>query len=304
MKKSEIRKDYLLEKYVIMAPGRGGRPRQLADCNLDERVDSPFTPDKIGQDRIIDAVGRRDERVISIANIFPAVSRDNRRAYGAHEVIIETPFANRPLADLPLGNFLNAFKLFARRTKALMKDPKISYILCMKNEGVKSGASIRHAHSQIMALELLPPQIAEESRLNAAYRAEHGRDFFDDLISREMASSRRVFSDRHFAAFTPYASAYHYEIWIVARRRVDNISRLNGAELASLAALLKKVLGKIDRLGLSYNFFCHQSVSDPHQRFCLKIQPRDSVWGGLELGSGIVVNSVLPETAARYYRGK
>jgi len=53
---------------------------------------------------------------------------------------------------------------------------------------------------------------------------------------------------------------------------------------------------------LSFNFFLHQIISDRDQHFYLKIQPRDSVWAGVELGSGLVVNSISPEIAAKFYR--
>jgi hypothetical protein len=38
--------------------------------------------------------------------------------------------------------------------------------------------------------------------------------------------------------------------------------------------------------------------------FCLKIEPRGSVWAGVELDAGLIINSVPPEEAAQYYRKK
>ena len=66
--------------------------------------------------------------------------------------------------------------------------------------------------------------------------------------------------------------------------------------------MLKKILIKLDELGLSYNYFLHQVVSDHDQHFYLKIQPRENIWAGIELGSGLVVNSIPPEEAAKFYR--
>ena len=65
---------------------------------------------------------------------------------------------------------------------------------------------------------------------------------------------------------------------------------------------MKKILKKLHSLGLSYNYFMHQAVSNKDQHFYIKIQPRDSVWAGVELGSGLVINSVPPEVAAEFYR--
>ena len=74
------------------------------------------------------------------------------------------------------------------------------------------------------------------------------------------------------------------------------------AEFSSFAKALKLILSKLNKLGLSYNYFCHQVISDKDQHFYLKIQPRDSIWAGVELGSGLVINSISPETAAKFYR--
>lgn len=302
MLKSEIRKDYLLDRYVIMTPSRGKRPHQLVSKTVVRNQDSPFTPENLKHHRLLDSIGRGPERIVAIKNIFPAVTLDNPKAYGAQEVIVETPDPSLQLADLSAAHLERLFKMYARRTKALSAYPKLEYVLCLKNEGIKSGASLHHAHSQMFASQVLPPLLKEEARLVAEYHQETGRNFYADLIKKEMKSPRKIFEDKHMAVFAPYASQYHYEAWIFSKRPVDNIARLTSLEIASAAKFLKKILVKLKDLDLSYNYFCHQVVSNRHQHFCLKIEPRDSVWGGVELGSGMVVNSVLPEKAARFYR--
>jgi galactose-1-phosphate uridylyltransferase len=66
--------------------------------------------------------------------------------------------------------------------------------------------------------------------------------------------------------------------------------------------MLKKILIKLNELNLSFNYFLHQVISDDTQHFYLKIQPRDSVWAGVELGSGLVINSLPPEEAAEFFK--
>ena len=77
---------------------------------------------------------------------------------------------------------------------------------------------------------------------------------------------------------------------------------LNKEERHSWAKILKKILGKINKLGLPYNFYFHQTIFDEDQHLYMKIVPRGSVWAGVEVGSGIVINPVSPEQAAEYYR--
>ncbi|MCD4693953.1 galactose-1-phosphate uridylyltransferase, partial [bacterium] len=85
------------------------------------------------------------------------------------------------------------------------------------------------------------------------------------------------------------------------KRHVDNISLLNEKEFSSFAKALKKILKKLNSLDLSFNFFLHNVISDKNQHLYLKIEPRDSVWAGVELGSGLVINSIPPEEAAKFY---
>ncbi len=302
MRQSEIRKDYLLDNYVIISPGRSRRPRQLREATVKVSVESPFTPDKIASKLIIDSSGRGDGRVVAISNIYSAVSVKNKKAYGYQEVIIETPRPDIALGSLTTAHIERVLALYAKRTAELMKKSRIEYVLCFKNQGAAAGASIAHAHSQVFASSLLPPDVAEEARRAQLYHEENGHSYYADLITHELRSSRRIFEDKQIAVFAPYASAYHYEVWIMTKRQVDNISCLTLSERRSVAQALKSLLSFLGQLGVDYNFFCHQVVSNRHQHFCLKLQPRDSIWAGVELGSGLVINSMAPEQAAKDYR--
>jgi UDPglucose--hexose-1-phosphate uridylyltransferase len=109
-------------------------------------------------------------------------------------------------------------------------------------------------------------------------------------------------SDKNVLAFAPYASEYHYEAWVFPKRHLDNIAELNKNELKSFARALKLILHKLDSINVSFNFFLHNVISNQNQHFYIKIQPRESVWAGIELGSGLVINSIPPEQAAKFYR--
>lgn len=302
--KSEYRKHYLLNKYVIITPGRALRPRDTKEQTTIERTGAcHFCPEHIDAANIVDRINNgRDWKVLSLRNIYPAVTLDNDKAYGAQEVIIDTPDHVKELAEHDETHIAQVLRMYARRTDTLSRLPKIEYILCFKNQGAKSGASIIHSHSQIFATDILPPDINEELAAAQSYRVANGSCHYCDTIAKEMRSERRIWEDDHVAVFAPYASEYHYEAWISTKRHLDNITKLNDAELASFAKALKLVLVKLDQLNLSFNYFLHQVVSNHDQHFYLKIQPRDNVWGGIELGCGLIINSIPPEAAAAYYR--
>jgi len=311
IKNSEIRKAYLLDKYVIITPGRAKRPRDIKEQTVINRTGRcPFCPDQVEdyakkhKDYIKDKIKSEDGkwRVMAVANAFPAVTLDNDKAYGTQEVIIESRHHSRELSSLDVRHVEWVLRMFARRTAAISKNENIDYILCFKNQGSKAGASVVHAHSQVFATKILPPEIHEELGLAQSYRVKHKVCAYCDIIKKEMPGERKIYEDKWVAALAPYASEYHYEAWIFAKRHLDNITQLNDQEFRAFAKVYKLILEKLNALDLSFNVFLHQVVSNRDQHFYMKIQPRDSVWAGVELGSGLVINSVAPEAAAEYYR--
>jgi UDPglucose--hexose-1-phosphate uridylyltransferase len=238
-----------------------------------------------------------------INNIYPIVRPDNPNAYGHQEVVIDTPQHNVDFADLSIDHIATVLGVFGKRIRALEKDPKISHILAFKNHGGKAGASIAHAHSQIFASSFLPPHIIDKRRRAEGYRIQKGRCYYEDLIVREQRGPRWVTEDDHFMVFCPYASSYNYEAWVIPWRHVDNISNLSNTELYSLAEHTKRLLIRLEQIGLSYNLYAHQVVRDKNEHFYFRIAPRGDVWAGLELGSRLIVNTVPPEDAAKFYRG-
>jgi len=311
--KSELRKDYLLNKYVIITPGRAKRPRDISEQTVVRRDQKcVFCPEDVEKKLIVDSISGGKQgggasaswSVLTIKNKFPAVTITDKKAYGRQEVIIETPKHGVELGELSEAEIADVLRMYQKRTKALSENnSKLDYILIFKNSGSKAGASIMHSHSQIFATDIIPPDVQEEISAAEHYYAENKRNAYEDIIKKEIKGKRRIHSDKYAVAFCPYASQYHYEAWIFPRRFIDNITELNGEEISAFAKVLKHILQKLNSADIaSYNFFMHQVISNPNQYFYLKIQPRDSVWAGVELGSGIVINSVSPETAAKFYR--
>lgn len=240
--------------------------------------------------------------ILVLKNPFPAVSLDNPKAYGIQEVIIETPDHIKELEDLSLDHIVKILEIYAKRTKIISKNKKIEYILIFKNDGGRAGASLQHSHSQIFATDFLPPHLFDKSQKVQEYKLKYGTCVYCDVIKKERKSPRFVWEDENVIAFTPYASMYNYEIWILPKRHLDNIICLNQAEKKSLARILKRVLEKIGELGLPYNYYFHQVIHDENQHLYMKIVPRGSTWAGVEIGSGIIINPISPEEAAKFYR--
>ena len=308
MTKPEIRKDYIQEKYVILAPRRSGRPRDVktpapATIQTTAKGECVFCPQNIDSQKSILTVGDDKKwKIKVIANKFPAVTLDNPKAYGIQEVVIETPDHLAELEDLETEHIAKIFAVYAERTKKISENKKIEYILIFKNDGGSAGASLRHAHSQIFATQFLPPHLKDKSQRVQAYKLKHGLCVYCDVIKKESKGPRLVWENKQVIAFCPYAPMHNYEVWIMPKRHLDNITQLSVEERASFAEALKKILKKINKLGLPYNYYFHQVVNDEDQHLYLKVTPRGSVWAGVEIGSGLIINPITPEEAARFYR--
>jgi UDPglucose--hexose-1-phosphate uridylyltransferase len=153
-----------------------------------------------------------------------------------------------------------------------------------------------HSHSQIVTLPRIPSLVEAETDASKKYK----KCPYCDILRQEAKSERRIASNS-CVAFAPYASRYNYEAWIIPKRHINNITEMTDVELKDCAVLLKKILVKIKKLGISYNYFLHYG-HDLH--FHIEITPRRAVWAGFELSTDMIINSVSPESAASYYRAK
>jgi len=304
---SEIRKDYIQNKYVVIAPKRGSRPHDV-NQPAGAAKQCVFCPSQIDQNclvlKTITKTKAKEEpwAIKVIANKFPSVSIDNPKAYGYQEVVIETPNHLAELEDLSTDRIIEVLNIYSQRTKIISKDKKIDYILIFKNNGGAAGASLQHSHSQIFATKFLPPHLKDKSQRVQAYRLKHGSCVYCDVIKKERRKPRLIAEDKNVIAFCPWAPMHNYEVWVMPKRHIDNITQLTLAEKESFAKFLKKILKKINTMDLSYNYYFHQVVHDKDQHLYLKIIPRGPVWAGVEIGSGLIINSITPEASAKFYR--
>lgn len=303
----EIRKDYIQDKYVIIAPKRGQRPHDLEKPVSDNKSAGtkrcPFCPENLKNKKFTYLDGKKSSwQVVVFPNDFPAVSLINKKAYGLQEVVVETPLHQPELDDLSEIQIARVLTAYQARTQQISKNKNIEYILIFKNNGGKAGASLQHAHSQIFATQFLPPHLLDKSQKTQEYKVKTGHCVYCDVIAKEKNSPRLIYTDKYVTAIAPYASMHNYEVWILPNRHLDNICDLNTNEKKSFAKILKKILNKVTALGLPYNYYFHQVINDQDQHLYLKIKPRGSIWAGVEIGSGLIINPIAPEEAAKYYR--
>ena len=114
--KSEIRKSYFLNKYVIVTPLRALRPKDMKEKTIIRKdTKCPFCPKNINKNNVLSKIGKENNwQALSLKNIYPAVTLDNKKAYGIQEVIIETPTHNLKLGDLSEKQIEDVLRMHAR----------------------------------------------------------------------------------------------------------------------------------------------------------------------------------------------
>lgn len=301
---SEIRKHYFLDRFVVIAPKRNLRPDAFVGEVVSHKLETATSP-ALEKDHAVyqvrDHQGNWQVKVIN--NAYPSLTLDNANAYGKQEVIIETPDHNVEFSELSLEQIERVFQAYIARTATLMAMPGIRYVVVFKNDGPNAGASIAHAHSQIVALPLVPTHLEREARGVDDYVAEHGSCPYCDLIRWEQKQKERIiYEDDYVIAIAPYASSAPFGAWILPKGHVPTFAHLNAEQRHAVAKSLKQLCIKLDGAGMSFNFFLQDSLKAREHHFVLKIEPRSNTWGGFELATGVIFNAIPPEFAAEWYK--
>jgi UDPglucose--hexose-1-phosphate uridylyltransferase len=169
---------------------------------------------------------------------------------------------------------------------------------------------MQHPHSQLIATPVIPSQVRQ--RLHEALRHydDAGECMFCHFVEREMEDQTRiVMKSELFVAMEVFASATPFATYIFPLRHMATFGEITAAEISDLAGVLRTLLSKI-YVGLEnpdLNFMVRSGPSDyvgaRHFHWYVSVIPRLTRMAGFELGSGMFINSVLPEAAAEFLRG-
>jgi UDPglucose--hexose-1-phosphate uridylyltransferase len=324
----ELRHDPIVDRTVIIAPGRADRPREYeVEPSLTERADCPFCRGQEEQtppaSLTIPAAGDGPWRVRVVPNKYPALSAVNdaivdvrpselfasQPVAGGHEVVIESPRHVTRLGELSVDQWSHVLSAYQQRLEYWRGQDAIRYVSLFKNAGLSAGATLSHVHSQLIALPFVPRLIREELAGAETYFAAHQHNVFEAIVAAELADGRRIVKESDaFVAFCPFASRFSYETWVVPRAGVAPFERLDGAGKDQLAELMLGVLIRLEKLlgAAGYNYYLHTTPFDrsppAYYHWHLEICPRQAHLAGFELGSATYINPVPPEHAARHLR--
>lgn len=332
---SEIRYDRLFDKHVIIAPTRLRRPDPAIVCeDALSREECPFcegsehlAPHEIYayslNHRVANTPGWKT-RVVP--NLFKALQIEQNAqhhyglfeywdGFGAHEVIIDTPYHNMSMCELSAKELSYWFHTIIDRYKDLRRDRRLVSIFVFKNEGKNSGAFMSHNHSQLIALPFLPKERSDMLRRMIDYYQMHGSTLAGALLEHEMKDGNRVIEQHgKFISYCPYASSFAFETIITTVVDGVHMDKLSEMEIIELSMILQSTLNKLrEQLGVfHFNLsVCFAPLVDwdgvrsaDVDRLRIKIMPRLYNIGGFENTTGMMINPMAPEAAARLLRGE
>lgn len=315
---TELRVDRLTGRRVLFVSGRVARPRDFSegDHRAASQEDCPFceghelqTPKEIWALRqgLPDAAGWQ---IRVVPNRYP-ISED-------HELIIETSAHDADICNLPLAHVEEIIRVYRLRMEALSHKGRWSYLALFKNHGSAAGTSRAHPHSQLVGLSSVPPLIEKELKIAQQFHHERGCCLYCELIERELELKERVIeANEHLLIWSPQVARVPFECWILPRRHQPDFRALSDREAAALASALQQTLRRIRRalsgLDYAYNYYLHTAPLLPSgdagsksvarsYHWHLEIIPRLGRLAGLEWGTELYVNPLLPEEAAHKLR--
>ncbi len=324
----EFRKDPLTGRCIIVSTERAKRPQPLTDNSPSNSEPCPFCPGNENQTPPEVLAYREPQtkpnapgwNVRVVPNKYPAVTTGqpwpgrsglykSSDAPGVHEVIIEAADHLLSIASLDEAQLATVLRAYRDRILKLKEDPRWRCILIYKNQGAPAGATLEHCHSQLIALPMIPKQVAEEISAARAYFDSTGCCLYCDTVQQELSDRKRwVAESDRFIVLCPYASRFPYETWILPKFHSPYFESLGSDEWTKLARCLKETFIRLNRrLGNpSLNYILHSTPPDgtaaDYFDWHLEILPKLIQVAGFEWGSGSFINPVAPEDAARLLR--
>ena len=226
---------------------------------------------------------------------------------GAHEIVIESLRHGRRWSDFTPEEAAQAVELYRRRFGAVAGNLKVALTLLFRNEGLSFGAELPHPHAEIVGSAVVPAHVRH--RMDEAQRhfEKNNECVFCRMLEEELTQKKRLVAENeHFAAFVLFAALSPFHLWILPKRHTPAFQETTDAEGAALASLLRTVMRKIDG-GLNKPDYSFMIQSTPQDRgateafhWYLSLVVRVGRAAGFELGSGMFLNNVVPEEAARF----
>lgn len=326
---SEIRRDVIKDRWVIVAGNRSERPFDFAsgddsgpcrsydaECPFCKGNEDQTPPEKFS----LSSDGEKEcatWQVRVVNNKFPALDPSATTSsidgdlesmmdgFGVHEVLIETPYHDQQLMTQEIDQIERILTSYQHRLNALNAKEEVQYVTIFKNKGRKAGASLHHPHTQILATPFIPELIQTELNQFSEYYRNHGRCLLCDLLRKEIEEDQRIILNTdNFVSFVPYAARVPYELTLAPKFHERSFAELGRERLVQFGQVLQDSLARLREVigSAPYNFVLHTSPvasGAENYHWHLELTPRLTTPAGFEWGGGNFINPLSPEQASR-----
>jgi UDPglucose--hexose-1-phosphate uridylyltransferase len=321
-----LRKDYVLEKFVILpdSPEENIRSDSAYEkcpyCPGNESMTGPAVISLVSKDGMLQRLSDSEGSIIEdwcvrvFQSQYPAVNTASQNnytdkplysepAYGYHQIVVASPDHRQDLSKISVEQWENVLLVVQERVRWLYTQKSVTYVSIYVDSGREAGTSYDHAHLNVVTFSTIPPIIELEAEGSHRYVNENGNCPSCNIISVELGGPRQILATDSFLAFSPWAPTYPYEFWIYPKRHTTAFSKIPQKEISDLALILRATIGGMSK-GLNspaFNLVFHLSPEKKNSRqihWHIEVYPQTNKWSGLQRGFGIYVNAVSPESSA------
>jgi UDPglucose--hexose-1-phosphate uridylyltransferase len=320
---SQLRLDPLTGRWVVVSLDRIDRPRDFASRSMAVEADPdrrcPFCPGhEEATPPALETYGPGGTWAVRVVpNLYPAFSGNEPMvvdhlgpvftqapASGIHEVLVLSPSHEDTWADLSDPHAGLVMAALRDRLSEHAAVPGLRYSQVIVNCGREAGASVEHPHGQLLAMSFVPREISDEQA--GFTRFEGSCLLCTTMDAEEEMGYRVVMADEHAVVLCPYWSAAAYEMLIIPRSHDGHLHHADPDGLAAVGRSLRSALAAMRQyLGdIAYNIVFHSAPfrSESEFHWHVHIVPKLTTQAGFELGTGVPINILPPESAAQDLR--
>ncbi len=335
MKGSELRQDLVSGDWILIAPGRAKKPEEYKRKSKPQKkpiLGCPFeNPKKSGNGPVLAVYDKDGHRINSkskdwglqiFPNKYPAILNSRvkpkirkkgsyvfMKGVGHHDLLV-TRDHNKNFPKLSKLEGYTVLKALQSRYLSLLKFKNVAFVSMFSNWGEKAGASIYHPHYQMLSVPIIPPGIEHSLKGSEIYFKKNGECVQCTEIAMELRDKKRIiFENACAVAYAPFVSRGEFEIRVFPKSHIPFFEETPESILLCVSEALQKVLRGFEKALNSpdYNFFIHTAPaknkkSYTHFHWHIEILPKFNISAGFELSTGIEVNVVPPEDAAKFLR--
>jgi UDPglucose--hexose-1-phosphate uridylyltransferase len=321
--KSQLRLDPLTGRWVAVSLERSERPAAFVTRQLPVQADAnrpcPFCPGHEEATRpALETFGPEGEwRVRVVPNLYPAFEGDEAMvvshlgpvftqapASGVHEVLVLGRDHEGSWADLDDEQAGQCMLAIHTRVREHEQTHGLRYSQAIVNHGREAGASIEHPHGQLMGMPFVPREVSDEI---AGFARFSGSCLLCTTLEAESdLGYRTVHEDESVVVVCPFWSGSPFEMLVIPRNHGPHLHAAADDDVAATGRAIREAVGRVRSLigDVAYNLVFHSAPYRSHEEFHwhVHVLPKLTTRAGFELGTGVLINVVPPEIAARELR--